>query len=573
MTKDANRFRGRIAVKMMSSIIILMLLICSVFITSEYLTSKKLIDKLETQFDLRLSTNIQAVGRYLASISEQPSEIDGIAHPAYVKIKQQLEQFKSDYSLENVYILSSKDEDHIVILTGEVNDYGTAYPFSQEMQDAISSGEQRLSSIYEDEYGIHKSIFLPLLDRDGQRFGIAGIDVDASIVPQTKQEMFRNSIVILIGVLIAGSVLAYVISRNITRPIIMLMQATEKVASGDLTARVEIRKSDEIGKLAQAFADMRLNLEHLIGQIAATSHHVASTSEQLYQASNEMSIGSQQVAASMNSMNEGVAEVVSSIGESTASIVAVNDDLSGVTTEFRVMKEMAQRVGAQSADGQQLVEKTLQQMNVIQQEMGQSREAAVQLGSRSQQIGTIIDMITEIAQQTNLLALNASIEAARVGEQGRGFAVVAGEVKKLAEQSTRAAGSIAELILSTQQDSEYVLHSISQGYAAVEQGQVWIREMHEGFDVIFGGITNISNSIDPLQHALEKTDRSFEHITAAMQTISSVTEEQSAEYEEVAASLQEQSAITQEIAGATRKLSEMAEELQASVQRFKLAQE
>ncbi|MCY9668992.1 methyl-accepting chemotaxis protein [Paenibacillus alginolyticus] len=263
------------------------------------------------------------------------------------------------------------------------------------------------------------------------------------------------------------------------------MRVTEKVAAGDLSAQVSIQRVDEIGKLANAFNEMRQNLDSLIRQIFSSSNLITNTSAQLYQSADESSSSAGQVAVSMNSMNEGVAEVVSSITESTSSIVEINTELSEVTSEVKEMQEMAHKVGAQSADGQQLVEKTLHQMNVIQKEMKHSQEAAQQLGNRSKEIGEIIHIITEIAQQTNLLALNASIEAARVGEQGKGFAVVAGEVKKLAEQSTKAASSITELVSSTQNDSLLVMESIVQGNQAVEQGQSWINDTYENFKVIF----------------------------------------------------------------------------------------
>ena len=315
---------------------------------------------------------------------------------------------------------------------------------------------------------------------------------------------------------------------------------------------------------------MRQNLDSLIRQIVSSSKLITTTSAQLYQSADETSSSSEQVALSMNSMNAGVAEVVVSINDSTSSIVDINSELGEVTTEVKEMQTMAHQVGEQSEDGQKLVEKTLHQMNVIQKEMKHSQEAALQLGNRSKEIGEIIYIITEIAQQTNLLALNASIEAARVGEQGKGFAVVAGEVKKLAEQSTRAAGSITELVSSTQNDSQLVLDSILQGNQAVEQGQAWINETYENFKVIFNGISFFTTRTDQLLSTLEKAETSFVKISNAMQKISGITEEQSAGYEEVAAAAEEQSASNQEITAAIRQLSDMAIELQRSAQNFKI---
>jgi methyl-accepting chemotaxis protein len=569
--KIINWFRGQIAVKMTSSILLLLLFVCAAFSVSGYLTSKSLTTKLEDQFVLRLTTNIENVSKYLTSIPEHADEITGKDKPAYTKIKQQFEQFKKQDSLENVYVLQKvQNKDQIVILTGVDEDYGSEYPFTPEMNNAIKENKLTISEIYKDEFGIHKSVFVPLKNSKGENVGIVGIDLDASVVPKTQQELLWTILTITLIVIVLGGLIGYFISRSVTRPVIQLMRVTEKVAAGDLSAQVSIQRVDEIGKLANAFNEMRQNLDSLIRQIFSSSNLITNTSARLYQSADESSSSAGQVAVSMNSMNEGVAEVVSSITESTSSIVEINTELSEVTSEVKEMQEMAHKVGAQSADGQQLVEKTLHQMNVIQKEMKHSQEAAQQLGNRSKEIGEIIHIITEIAQQTNLLALNASIEAARVGEQGKGFAVVAGEVKKLAEQSTKAASSITELVSSTQNDSLLVMESIVQGNQAVEQGQSWINDTYENFKVIFNGISIFTNRTDRLIETLERAERSFEIISNAMQKISGITEEQSAGYEEVAAAAQEQSASIQEITSAIRQLSDMAVVLQSSVQNFKI---
>lgn len=257
-------------------------------------------------------------------------------------------------------------KEQIVILTGVDDDYGTEYPFTPEMNAAIAEDKPMISSIYKDEYGIHKSIFVPLRNKNGENVGIIGIDLDASVIPKTKQDLFWTMLSITLIVLAIGSLIAYYISRSVTKPVVQLMHVTEKVAAGYLTEQVSIQRTDEIGKLAAAFNVMRRNLESLIRQMYDSSHIITHTSEQLYQSADESSSSAGLVAVSMNNMYDGVAEVVSSISESTSSIVEINSELTEVTTEVKEMQEMAHKVGAQSVDGQHLVEKTLHQMNVIQ---------------------------------------------------------------------------------------------------------------------------------------------------------------------------------------------------------------
>lgn len=565
-------YKNHISAKMVSAIILLIVFTCAAFSIAESQISNRLTGELEEQFDLRLATSIQSMNAYLESIPENPADIDGTGNEAYKKIKAKLESILGTDALENVYILSNNTgKEQLVILTGVDDDFGTAYAFSDEMKAAIDSQKMTYSSIYKDEYGIHKSIFLPIKDRDGNTFGIAGIDIDASVIPATQTFILWFTIVIVSVILVIGIAVAIWLGRSLTRPINKLVNATQKVAEGDLTEEFVLQRKDELGILAGSFNAMRGNLETLIHQISSSSKVFSETAGNINQSSNEMGASSHQVALSMNSVNEGVSEVVVSLTDSTSSIVEVNEELAKVTGEVTGMQQMVHEVSSYSKDGQVLVEKTLSQMNVIQQEMKQSQDAAVQLDTRSKEISDFITVITHIATQTNLLALNASIEAAHVGEHGRGFAVVAGEVKKLAEQSSQAANSITELIHSTQADSQSVLSSIEQGSQAVEKGQQWIHEMSENFNTIFDGVSSFSAQIGHLKNSLDKTDRSFELITDSMQKISGITEEQSAGYQEVGAAIEEQSATIQEIAGAIRSLSQMADELQASVQYFKVS--
>jgi methyl-accepting chemotaxis protein len=563
--------KSHMAVKVTIGILLLQLITCVAFGISGYLINQKLTGKLLEQFDFRLKTDIQNAFQQQGEVPGFYDEITGIDNPAYLQIKAKLEQLQKDHTLENVYILGkNNDEGHIIILSGVADDFGTAYPFTAEMNESLKLNKAVFSKIYKDEYGIHKSVFTPLKNSKGENLGLLGIDLDASVVPQTTKTIYWIYASITVIVLLIGYIIATVISKIVTNPIKQLVRITEKIAAGDLTEKFMIHREDEIGKLAQSFDTMNLNLHGLIRQIVNSSEHIAGTSTQLFSSANESSSGAEQVAISMNDMNEGINEVVDSISRSTESIIDIDAELLAVTVEAKEMQSVAQKVGAHSKQGQELVENALQQMNLIQQLMGQSSDAAQHLGSRSKEIGQIVNIITEISQQTNLLALNAAIEAARVGEQGRGFAVVASEVKKLAEQSAQAALSIASLVKGTQNDSLLVLNSIIKGNEAVGEGHITISGTYENFKDIFIGITSFTDGTDHLLVAIEKVKEAFGTNSISMRQISAVTQNQAAGSEQVAAVAQQQSAAMQQMASAIHSLSNMTNGLQQSVNRFRI---
>jgi methyl-accepting chemotaxis protein len=573
-TQEFSKWIGRwfthyLSVKIILSILLLLLLTCGAFAGSGQIVNGQLTGKLLEQFDFRLNTNIQIANRTVASIPGFDSPIGSTKDQQYGQIKQALEQLKKENGLENVYMLSNDGgKEQIVVLSDVPDDFGTPYPFTPEMKEALAGDKAVVSGIYKDEYGIHKSIFLPIKNQQGESHSLLGIDLDASVVPQTTAKITWTTYMITAIVLAVGTLIAIFIGRMVTTPLRKLMIATEKVSSGDLRDRPEVNRKDEIGKLAMSFRLMGDNLRDLIRQISSTSEQIAGTSRTLHQSAGETSESSGEIAESMNKMTDGVTQIVDSLSGGTSTIGEMDSELEEVSAEVDGMKEMSHEVKLRSVEGQQQVEQALQQMEVLRSVMLHSREAAERLGDRSREIGDIIHLISDISQQTNLLALNAAIEAARVGEQGKGFAVVASEVRKLAEQSDHAAKSIAKLITGTQENSVQVIDRVAEGYRAVEQGHDKISGTFENFKIIQEGISDYSRRTDQLSDTLFGFKQSFAKLSDSMEQISGVTQEQAAGFQEVAAAAQQQSAAVQEVTGTIGELSNLSKELQSSIAKF-----
>lgn len=566
-------FREHLSVKIASSIFILQLITCIAFAFSGYVSNQNLTDSLVDQFDERLKTDIQIASETFSSIPGTDIELVSVEDPNYTKVKKEFEAVKVAHNLENIYILSrSQENERILILSDVPDDFGTPYPFTAEMKEAMSANKLVISPIYKDEYGTHKSIFVPIANQKGEAYGILGIDLDASIVPETASSAKWTSFIITIVMFVVGSLLAVVISRIITNPLRKLMVATEKIAKGDLQTTISVTSRDEIGKLAGSFDSMIQSLKSLIQQVIASSTLIADTSHHLHQSAGESTNSAAMVADSTNRMSDGINDIVVSVTHSNTTITDIDSEIKSVSGGMKDMQSIAAQVQEQSEQGQNLVEHTLQQMNVIKQSMAHSQEAAAKLDERSKEISEIITIISDISSQTNLLALNASIEAARAGEVGRGFAVVAGEVKKLAAQSAEAALSVTELISSTQDNSRLVIERIAEGSEAADQGLSWITGTYDNFKDIHSGVTHFYAHTDHMLNALDKVDSSFGSISGAMQQISGVTQEQAAGTEEVAAAAEQQSATMQEISAAIAQLSSLAVDLKDSVKHFKLDQ-
>jgi len=206
-------------------------------------------------------------------------------------------------------------------------------------------------------------------------------------------------IVIIIGYMIAGS---------IAKPVQQVAEVAGQIAGGDFTVETKIKRKDEIGQLAQAFNAMSESLRSLISTAVEMSTGVNSGSESVSAASEEMSSSLEEVSASTNEF----ASNAQSLSENS-----------------QTMAETNARILSRAEEGNQAIEEAVNQMQVINNRVSELQVVITEVDQRSNDIGKILGVITDIADQTNLLALNAAIEAARAGEQGRGFAVVAEEVR------------------------------------------------------------------------------------------------------------------------------------------------
>jgi Methyl-accepting chemotaxis protein len=385
-------------------------------------------------------------------------------------------------------------------------------------------------------------------------------------------EGIKTSILILgLIAILLGLAIALYIGRIISRPVVELSKAAEKIASGDLTSsKLNVKNKDEIGDLADSFKKMRRNLRELIQTVSSNAGQVAASAEELTASADQTSLATEQIATTMLSVASGVENQFNTVEEASRTIAEISIGAQEIARNTQTASDTSLDAYTKAAEGTASIQTVIGQMKAIARTVNELSQVIGGLGESSQEIGQISNVITGLSTQTNLLALNAAIEAARAGEHGRGFAVVAAEVRKLAEQSSLSAKQISGLIQSIQEEMQKAVQSMEAATNEVEQGLGMVNTAGESFDSIQQSVSIVSTQVQEVSSSVQQMAAGAEQMVQSMKSITEVSEHTASGAQQVSASAEEQMESMKGISGAALSLSQMAEQLQLQIEKFKV---
>ncbi len=408
------------------------------------------------------------------------------------------------------------------------------------------------------------------------------------------------------------------VGRQITNPILSLIQAAEQIAtddmkrladetrimaSGDLTReikveprRIAVETGGEIGRMASAFNLMldklsevskafnlvSAGLRDIVLHVQAAADEVATGSDSVASATGKAARGNEATVAAvegitstLHEMNANIQNVArnaqSQSASTTETLTSIENMLRSVSTVAGAAERLvsiATRASGAVVDGGSAMEAASEGMGEIREVIRSSAHFVQDLGGMAEDIGKIVGVIDEIAEQSNLLALNAAIEAARAGEHGLGFAVVAEEVRKLAERSARSTGEIADLVARIQSQVSKAVSNMEKSTAIVEQGMRRTEELRSNLQNIGDSVTEVSSCSREIGEATSEQSAGTQQIEQATSRlgeltheISAATEQQSSGTEQVVDSIEQIRVMVQQNAESASELASSSEEL------------
>ncbi|MBM6382911.1 MULTISPECIES: methyl-accepting chemotaxis protein [Paenibacillus] len=378
------------------------------------------------------------------------------------------------------------------------------------------------------------------------------------------------TLVLILGVCWNG-ILGWFASRWLTRPIVHLSKAAQQVSSGDLTAEIpERRTQDELAVLYDAFRAMVVNLRSIVNDISdstrTTSQNAQSLSEAITQAAEQIEMMSEAV----DHIAVGVEEQKETSQHSLITADEMLNDFQRMHTQSIGMTEMSGQMERSVDQTKQTFSYLMKGMDELTVSHNRSRDIMVLLEKEASDIEAITQSVKNIAEETALLALNASIEAARAGEEGAGFAVVAQQIRKLSDESTQSVHRINELISRVQQrirDTAQLIHEqhglvVNESQRTINVDQT-LQELTGTVEVFMKGAHEIGSKIAEQTVRVERTHGHVKQIQGNAGSFSD-------EARRIMDAAHEETAIMEEISSSAEELRELTNRLMDKTKAFRM---
>lgn len=322
------------------------------------------------------------------------------------------------------------------------------------------------------------------------------------LMNNAKNAVYGKVALLFLFIFIVAVIIYFILTKSIFSPLLLVVNALEQIADGDLTATLEHTSNDELGRLTQALNEMSTNLRNMVSGIRERAANLSNSAQEFSSISTNMMSNAENLSEKSASISSAAEEMNVNMSTIAAAAEQSTTNINTVVSTTEEMASTVSEISQNTAQAQQIATRA------VAAAAGASDKINL-LGDSAQDISRVIEVINDIADQTKLLALNATIEAARAGEAGKGFAVVANEVKELARQTNEATEGITEKIEAMQESTVNSvqeinnisaviseINEITAGIAsAVEEQAVTTKDISGNIGHAAQGVGDVTNSV------------------------------------------------------------------------------
>lgn len=415
--------------------------------------------------------------------------------------------------------------------------------------------------------------YMPLSNTDGSIVGMifAGepsSGIEAYIHNEVIQVTFMN-----VAVILFGGLLIIAFSRAMSGAIRKEEDILRELAQGNLNIQVDEKlkgRSDELGGIAIALDNLVTELSRILSHLQNSSNELLKSGQSLDEMAERVNANATEIGKAVEDISQGAVSQAEEIENASGKIVDMGSMIEHIVGGVDKLNSTSVTMKQAGDNSAQIMQELVDSTNKTTEAIHKIGEQIYATNESAQKIREAVDFISSIASQTSLLSLNASIEAARAGEFGKGFAVVASEIQKLADESSRSAQTITDIINSLVAESDMTVQIMKEvGEIVIEQRKK-IEDTQSHFIDVTEGINSSREDTTMIEQRTHVCDESRKTVVDVIANLSAISEENAASAQETTASMEELGATINLLAEAANSLKGLSDQMNDEIKFFKL---
>lgn len=491
----------------------------------------------------------------------------------YKELQKELSNVRLITGLKYIYTMIKTEDGSYVYAVDGSDDPSLLGDKEADISEKLISafnGQETYEFSSDEKYGELVCGYIPINNSDGKVIGILGADFNADFMVTKLAKANRSMLTTVIFIFAISILIALGMSYLLIISLKKLKSKVNLIKSGDLTVQTGMRQNDEIGSLAQAFQAMVDGMLSMIHNIKNKSERVMDEVVNLHSSIEVSDKATEEITKIVGEIALGAASQADSVSDVEASVEHVFREIGNITDNIEQVNNDSDCAVKDMQEASEKIEDSVKQINLVNDTVDTTATMMKKLEEKFKEVLAFSNIVAAISKQTNLLALNASIEAASAGEHGKGFAVVAAEIKGLAKQSNEASMKINELILAVQQEIDNSGQAVAHGVTQARAGVSVMSEVKLYLDKLRTSNQKINTRIKDITGAILNIEGEGKNVLNKTASLSKIAKELNESTQQTSAETEEQYAITEGIKSNLIKVKNLMEELEGSVNQFKV---